>query len=270
MKRSTLTLPVAALALCMGTLVPETAWARTKGGYISPSEADSNSIRPSGMQGSTSKHSTQYAARGRDCGEDAQARATGARYGGVAGSFIPFAGTIISGVAGFFSIQASDESTTKWKNCVRKDVKNGIAKIDSDMHVAVGKVEDNLRAEIVTIAHTLQTEQQRYEERIVSLELAIASVPMPLTPAHTNMRLCTGCDMQIGDLPAVETEPEPESVPPETPTTDTSEAGPVSPSSGQVPKKEVIPPLPVRKQLPALLPGEQYARFSYTCISGTC
>jgi len=265
MKRSTLTLLAAALALSAGMLAPETASAKGRG-YVSPSEADSNSIQAAHVRSTGRRVYTRGAqASGRDCGEAAQNEATNARYISAGASFIPFPGTIISGIASFASIGAGNESTTKWKRCVRQDVKTGIAGINKDMHAAVGKVEDNLRAEIVTIAQELHTEQQRYEQRIVSLELSLASVPMMLSPAHTNMPLCAACDLQvIPDLPTAETTPE-------TPTADASKAGPVSPSSAQEMQENVVPPPPVRKKRQELLPGEQFAKTSaYTCLNGTC
>lgn len=265
MQKSTLTLLIAAI-VGVG-LVPETAVA--KGGYIPPSEVDSNSVQAAQVRSMSKRAHTRTArASGRDCGQAAQEEATNARYAGVAGSFVPVAGPFISGLAGFFSIGASAESMTKWKSCMRFDVKNGIAKIDKDMHVAVANSESRLSAQIVTIAQDIHAEQQRYEERLVSLELTMASVPRILTTAPENMPLCPGCDKQIGDdLPA---EAASEQVP-EAQTSEVPKPVPVSPSSAQEPPKDVAPPVPVRKKLPELLPGEQYAKSSaYTCLNGTC
>jgi hypothetical protein len=286
--KSTLKLFAAALVLSAGA-VPERAFAAR--GYTPPHESDSNSLRTGGTQMSNGRKkrsgtAVASARSGKDCGyrdhQDAESMSTASSIIGTGTGFIPvpgvsIAGTIISTFLGLGSTQSSTLATVKWQRCVEKQIAKigdeaqaSIAQNHKETQESVTRIGEEIGQDVAEISSNLDAKTAVFEQRIAEqdkriavLELQAAATARAEIPVHQTFPTCVNCgDVTPEQMPLVP-ETKPEEPVPEAQTSQVPQATPAAPASAPKPvEKEIIPPMPIRKKLPELLPGQEYARSS--------
>lgn len=284
---STLKLLAATLVLSVGAM-PERASAT--GGYVSPEVSDNNSLRTGGTQisnGRKKRSGTAVASarRGRDCGESAQQNATMMSNASSLAGFIPIAGAYISALIGMGANEESSTATTKWQYCMHKDMEISIAGVEKSMQTAVAGIhkdlgkqldesiaeaEDGLGKKLDQSLADIKNEVGEMRTQIAKLEIQAASAHRELMPVHENFpSVCLNCEEQVGSEPQAAAIPSLPERKPETPTAEAPKVSPAVPTSVE----DKAMPVPERKKLPELKPGEQYANtspFSPNCRNGVC